>query len=933
MAGPLPSIKFIKGNSKKPIVPGICIIDDKHKFYFNKILSDGTKGPISLFYQCGMKSSTKCPTSVVLNKLDEKWWPQNLSGDEIHNHVSDKGAILAEVMKKEMFGRVAKNPETKSDDVYRNVIVEYEDRYGDQEEVWEEAIANLPAKDNLARNLRYIRSREHGPLPKNREEFDPEAVVREAIGGHKVIIMDSNKVVDKGYYKELDDFKNERTEYNDDIDDFIKEGHPQFDNDDTIEEEDETNDIQNEVPTVPGLVDYSISSDESENESNSTSRNKPKRIIAYSTKKLLKIFNQRKASGDGTFKICPSLWKQLYIVMVKFGNSWIPVVYALLPDKCKETYFTFFYMVKKQIKDMKLKFNLDSIRTDFEVGAMKAAAAVWKVVPKGCYYHFTQGGWRYVQSHNMASAYLADNDSEFKLLVKCILSLPHVPLNDVADTLDILSKREWNFNESIEKEDFKNKFLGYVKDYWLDGVIPPQVWNCFHRKVDLTNNNNESHNNYLNNAIKEAHPSPAVLTVALVKELTLAETKYNKVKSGSQRVLKKKYSDLNQRRENIKKMYYKMDRIEYLSQMGNIVMHIQLNKGQMTELRDAKKKPSDSHEDLDDDASENPPQSSDESGDEEDSREAGDDLISNDSERFNSTGANATLSSEEENHPYKDRRIGKAAGGKEVVDHEIPEYKGKKCLVCKGNFNVKSRYQICKLCDKLVHVNNNKKCLKMKKYVKDPNFICILCSDASEEASSLEHEDSMQLDNDRNDGTNSPGDSTENSHESEIGNNKTNLTYVVEKSFNYLDLTIDGFPCDGLVAEALDKPKEGVAEEESVEITTDSSLYEDGDMTAENTVTCSICYKIFCNQEALSHHIDSMHFEPCPICEKNFFTSIDKRKHIGKEHTETVDSEYHFQQHIERQSTLLPKVLVQFVEDVDGIIVDKLRKGRGRGMK
>ena len=158
-------------------------------------------------------------------------------------------------------------------------------------------------------------------------------------------------------------------------------------------------------------------------------------------------------------------------------------------------------------------------------------------------------------------------------------------------------------------------------------------------------------------------------------------------------------------------MYYKMDRIEYLSQMGNIVMHIQLNKGQMTELRDAKKKPSDSHEDLDDDASENPPQSSDESGDEEDSREAGDDLISNDSERFNSTGANATLSSEEENHPYKDRRIGKAAGGKEVVDHEIPEYKGKKCLVCKGNFNVKSRYQICKLCDKLVHVNNNKNCL------------------------------------------------------------------------------------------------------------------------------------------------------------------------------------------------------------------------------
>ena len=36
-------------------------------------------------------------------------------------------------------------------------------------------------------------------------------------------------------------------------------------------------------------------------------KQKPKRIIAYSTKYLLKLFSQRKSSGDGTFKISPSL--------------------------------------------------------------------------------------------------------------------------------------------------------------------------------------------------------------------------------------------------------------------------------------------------------------------------------------------------------------------------------------------------------------------------------------------------------------------------------------------------------------------------------------------------------------------------------------------------------------------------------------------------
>ena len=44
-----------------------------------------------------------------------------------------------------------------------------EDRLGDDEDVWDEAIASLP--------IRHLRSLEHGPLPKNRNEFDPEPEV------------------------------------------------------------------------------------------------------------------------------------------------------------------------------------------------------------------------------------------------------------------------------------------------------------------------------------------------------------------------------------------------------------------------------------------------------------------------------------------------------------------------------------------------------------------------------------------------------------------------------------------------------------------------------------------------------------------------------------------------------------------------------------
>ena len=63
----------------------------------------------------------QCPASVILNKFDDKWWPQNLSNDDVHNHASDRGAILAHMMKKEMFAKVAKQPTTKADEAYRDV--------------------------------------------------------------------------------------------------------------------------------------------------------------------------------------------------------------------------------------------------------------------------------------------------------------------------------------------------------------------------------------------------------------------------------------------------------------------------------------------------------------------------------------------------------------------------------------------------------------------------------------------------------------------------------------------------------------------------------------------------------------------------------------------------------------------------------------------
>ena len=67
-----------------------------------------------------------------------------------------------------------------------------------------------------------------------------------------------------------------------------------------------------------------------------------------------------------------------------------------------------------------------------------------------------------------------------------------------------------------------------------------------------------------------------------------------------------------------------------------------------------------------------------------------------------SVKSNRANSSEDISHCFQNRVIGRAVkNGKEATEYVEPEYKGK--------FNIKSKYH-CKLCDRLIHVNNNKKC-------------------------------------------------------------------------------------------------------------------------------------------------------------------------------------------------------------------------------
>ena len=56
-------------------------------------------------------------------------------------------------------------------------------------------------------------------------------------------------------------------------------------------------------------------------------------------------------AGDGTFRVSPKLFTQLYTIHSYVQGFTVPCIFALLPDKLKETYKCLFSRVKDWLEE------------------------------------------------------------------------------------------------------------------------------------------------------------------------------------------------------------------------------------------------------------------------------------------------------------------------------------------------------------------------------------------------------------------------------------------------------------------------------------------------------------------------------------------------------------------------------------------------------
>lgn len=289
------------------------------------------------------------------------------------------------------------------------------------------------------------------------------------------------------------------------------------------------------------------------------------RIIIFGRQQGLAILQESSHwFMDGTFKIAPLLFQQIYIIMAEKYDGVHPVLYSLLPNKRRETYYKLFRMVKQLASDA----NPESVSCDFELAAIQAIKDVFTSVHiHGCFFHLSQNMQRHLSNIGLRQAY--NNDTDFALQCRMIISLAFVPQLHLETALTSL-REELTAALQPMLEWFETNYIGVLTR--SGNRRPPlfgyDIWNVYDRtrqNFERTNNHAEAANKRIQCELGMLHPTIWKFIDGLRKVQKSRDIYYESLVAGRSPPRKlKKYRDADERILKIVEDFYNRNIIDYL---------------------------------------------------------------------------------------------------------------------------------------------------------------------------------------------------------------------------------------------------------------------------------------------------------------------------------------------------------------------------------
>lgn len=157
----------------------------------------------------------------------------------------------------------------------------------------------------------------------------------------------------------------------------------------------------------------------------------------FSTEENLKILtDQCHWFIDGTFKSSPQLFTQLLTIYAIKYDTVLPLVFALVPNKTRDSYTK----IIKELLNLEKNLRPASVMVDFEQVLLGAITDVFKDTRiRGCFFHFGQCIWRKIQCiPEIREKYISN--ANFALNVKQLI---FVLIPDVEEKFDELMSQSF----------------------------------------------------------------------------------------------------------------------------------------------------------------------------------------------------------------------------------------------------------------------------------------------------------------------------------------------------------------------------------------------------------------------------------------------------------------------------------------------------------
>ena len=274
------------------------------------------------------------------------------------------------------------------------------------------------------------------------------------------------------------------------------------------------------------------------------------RILIFASSEQLDILSEcEEVLIDGTFKMTPTIFTQLYTIHGVYRDAVFPLVFTLLSDKQQATY----EKVINQLRLLRPSWNPKSVMVDFEKAAINAFQKVFntptsQISVSGCFFHLQKSILRKVQDLGLKINY--ETDSKFAHDVNKIGALAFLLPGDVQQGFDNLYSALPPIVEPL-LDYFEDNYIGRRRPNGrATPRYPVELWNMRERTLNdamRTNNNAEAWHRRFNSVIDCEHPSLWVFIQSIQKEENYIHCQLVKTNAGQSSQQSKKYLDYNKR--------------------------------------------------------------------------------------------------------------------------------------------------------------------------------------------------------------------------------------------------------------------------------------------------------------------------------------------------------------------------------------------------